>query len=142
MSESGLVVAQLRRFDGGYQQDIKANITALLLKLQPNAVAFNGFGAAPNPVCAVILVIFLLHKQIRWCGTESGSADYPNWSTGPDGGGDPDSPYWCPAEVDTTLQNADQWFYNPGVGLRSLEVLKGVYHTSVGRNGTASRGCV
>lgn len=108
-------------FDGGYQQSIKSNLTNLLVRLQPNAVAFGGFGASPNPV--------------RWCGTEAGAADYPNWSTGPDGGGDPNSPYWCPAEVDTTLQNFDQWFYNPTAGLRSLDVLKGVYHNSVGRNG-------
>ena len=36
---------------------------------------------------------------------------------------------------DTTLQNADQWFYNPVAGVRALGVLKDVYHNSVGRNG-------
>ena len=76
-----------------------------------------------------------IHVQVRWCGNEAGAADYPNWSTGSSNGGDADSLDWCPAEVDTTLQNADQWFYNPSVGLRSLKVLKDVYHASVGRNG-------
>ena len=32
-------------------------------------------------------------------------------------------------------QNADQWFYHPIVGLRSLSELQNVYHNSVGRNG-------
>lgn len=35
-------------FDGGYTSDMKANITALLAKTQPNAAAFNGFGVSPR----------------------------------------------------------------------------------------------
>lgn len=40
-----------------------------------------------------------------------------------------------PSECDTTLQNGDQWFYNAGVGIRSLSTLVEVYHGTVGRNG-------
>jgi alpha-L-fucosidase len=108
-------------FDGGYQQSLKDNITALLNRTQPNAVAFGGFGVSTNPV--------------RWIGTEAGVAPYPNWCTGSTGQGDPNSNAWVPAEIDTTLQNSDQWFYNPQVGLRDLATLQGIYHGSVGRNG-------
>ncbi|KAH3744955.1 Alpha-L-fucosidase 1 [Pelomyxa schiedti] len=99
-------------FDGGYQQDIVDAISALLEDTQPNSVAFNGFGISKNP--------------IRWVGTESGHAPYPNWSTGTTDGGDPDSTDWCPAECDTTLQNGDKWFYDKWVGLRTLRELQQV----------------
>eukprot|EP01106_Pelomyxa_sp_JSP_P016986 TRINITY_DN660_c0_g1_i2.p1 TRINITY_DN660_c0_g1~~TRINITY_DN660_c0_g1_i2.p1 ORF type:complete len:250 (+),score=38.98 TRINITY_DN660_c0_g1_i2:440-1189(+) len=93
-----------------------------MLELQPTAVAFNGYGISQNP--------------LRWVGTESGYAPYPNWSTGPnDGGGDPTSDAWCPAECDTTLQRLDKWFYDKWVGLRTLSELKDVYDSTVGRNG-------
>eukprot|EP00730_Choanoeca_flexa_P013674 TRINITY_DN5578_c0_g1_i1.p1 TRINITY_DN5578_c0_g1~~TRINITY_DN5578_c0_g1_i1.p1 ORF type:complete len:595 (+),score=124.83 TRINITY_DN5578_c0_g1_i1:96-1880(+) len=108
-------------FDGGYQASLKDNITRLLNASQPDAVAFGGYGVSANPV--------------RWVGTEAGQAPYPNWCTGTANGGDPASPEWVPAEVDTTLQNNDQWFYNPTVGIRDLATMQTIYHGSVGRNG-------
>lgn len=49
-------------------------------------------------------------------------------------GGDPQSPYFCPAECDTTLQTGDRWFYGVNQTLRSLEGMIDVYHKTVGRN--------
>lgn len=49
-------------------------------------------------------------------------------------GGDPQSPYFCPGECDTTLQTGDRWFYGVNQTLRSLEEMKDVYHKTVGRN--------
>jgi alpha-L-fucosidase len=81
-----------------YTQSLKDPITALLTQLQPQSVAFNGYGVSSNPV--------------RWIGTEMGVAPDPDWSTGvTNDGGDPDSPVFCPAECDTTLQEHDRWFW-------------------------------
>ena len=81
-----------------YTQSLKGPITSLLAELQPQSIAFNGYGLTPNPA--------------RWIGTEAGAAPDPNWSTGTDdGGGDPNSPVFCPGECDTTLQNQDRWFW-------------------------------
>lgn len=49
-------------------------------------------------------------------------------------GGHPGSPYFCPAECDTTLQTDDRWFYGDGQPLRSFEEMVEVYHKTVGRN--------
>lgn len=49
-------------------------------------------------------------------------------------GGDPTSPYFCPAECDTTVQADDRWFYGVDQPLRSIEELVEVYHRTVGRN--------
>jgi hypothetical protein len=43
-------------FDGGYQATLQATVTALLAKLQPGALSFNGVGISPSPG--------------RWSGTE------------------------------------------------------------------------
>ncbi|CAF1178087.1 unnamed protein product [Adineta steineri] len=108
-------------FDGGYTMDLKAPITALLDELQPQAIAFNGYGVSPNPA--------------RWIGTEMGVAPDPNWSTGiTNDGGDPDSSVFCPAECDTTLQEHDRWFWGVNATLRPLSELIQVYHQTVGRN--------
>lgn len=77
---------------------MKEPITALLNELQSHSVVFNGEGVAKN--------------SARWIGTEMGVAPDPNWSTGTgDGGGDPNSPVFNPAECDTTLQTTDRWFW-------------------------------
>lgn len=108
-------------FDGGHNAALTGNISAIVGRLQPQAMAFGGYTISPNPV--------------RWVGTESGDAPVPCWSTGPvSGGGSPVSDVWNPAESDTTLAENDQWFYNPDVALRSLEELVAVYHATVGRN--------
>jgi hypothetical protein len=81
-----------------YTKLLKGPITSLLSELQPQAIAFNGYGVSTHPA--------------RWIGTEMGIAPDPNWSTGvTNDGGDPDSPIFCPAECDTTLQNEDRWFW-------------------------------
>ena len=36
------------------------------------------------------------------------------------GTGDPSSPHFCPTGSDTTLQEFDQWFYEPATPIRSL----------------------
>ena len=110
-------------FDGGYQQDLKANLTALFAQLQPDVVAFQGEGLVASPV--------------RWVGSESGLAPYPCWSTcsyDSYGAGDPDAPTWFAAETDFTLQNGDQWFYSPSAGVHSAAELRTMYETSVGHN--------
>eukprot|EP01012_Entosiphon_sulcatum_P023067 TRINITY_DN28054_c0_g1_i1.p2 TRINITY_DN28054_c0_g1~~TRINITY_DN28054_c0_g1_i1.p2 ORF type:complete len:452 (+),score=93.83 TRINITY_DN28054_c0_g1_i1:50-1405(+) len=108
-------------FDHGYGDQLRDRIIALLKANQPHAVGFNGFGVMPSPV--------------RWVGTESGLPNYPIWSTGTDGQGDPSSQDWVPAGCDTTLQDGDHWFYVPGMTIRSLATLIDVYHHTVGQNG-------
>lgn len=49
-------------------------------------------------------------------------------------GGDPTSPYFAPAECDTTLQTEDRWFWGQDQPLRSLDEMIKVYHQTVGRN--------
>lgn len=81
-----------------YTQSLKEPITSLLNELQPQAVAFNGYGLSSN--------------SVRWIGNEMGVAPDPNWSSGvTNDGGDPNSPIFCPAECDTTLQDQDRWFW-------------------------------
>jgi alpha-L-fucosidase len=74
------------------------SIAAMLAELQPHSIVFNGNGLTAN--------------SVRWIGNERGDAPDPNWSTGISGdGGDPNSPIFCPAECDTTLQIFDRWFW-------------------------------
>ena len=49
-------------------------------------------------------------------------------------GGDPASDTFCPSESDTTLQNGDQWFFDPTSGIRTLAELQDVYHDTVGHS--------
>ncbi|KAJ5174046.1 Glycoside hydrolase family 29 [Penicillium coprophilum] len=113
-------------FDGGYSSDQKDKIETLLQETQPQAVIFNGCDTDGTCVSA---------NPIRWIGTELGEAPEENWSTGlTNDGGDHTSPYFCPAECDTTLQTDDRWFFGVDQQLRSLEEMIGVYHKTVGRN--------
>lgn len=127
-------------FDGGVLAREKggANVLALLSKLQPNAIVFQGpYG----------------HKNlIRWVGNEEGTAPYPCWATADsttnsDGtvvinglNGRSDAPYWCPGEADFTLRynNTKQggWGWAPGEDdkIFSVDELMKKYETSVGRN--------
>ena len=110
-------------FDGGYQPDLRSNLTALFAKLQPQVVAFQGEGLVASPV--------------RWVGSESGLAPYPCWSTcayDSYGSGDPAAPTWFPAETDFTLQRGDNWFYNGAAGVHTAAELRSMYETSVGHN--------
>jgi alpha-L-fucosidase len=106
--------------DHGYGANQQQRLIDLLTKLQPNAVAFNGYGVSKNPS--------------RWVGTEDGVPAYPIWSTGTSGQGDPTSSVWNAAVTDTTLQNGDHWFYLEGESIRTLPELVDVYHASVGAN--------
>jgi hypothetical protein len=56
----------MNRFDGGYYPTLKAPLSALITKLQPDAVVLGGYGLAASTA--------------RWVGTESGLAPYPSWS--------------------------------------------------------------
>ena len=95
--------AALARFDGGYNGDQLSALQKLLVAHQPHAAIFNG--CQDDGQC-------VSNTSVRWIGTESGQAPDPNWSTGvSNDGGDPDSPIFCPAECDTTLQDNDRWFY-------------------------------
>jgi hypothetical protein len=70
----------------------------LVAELQPKSIIFGGYSLTVN--------------SVRRIGNEKGNAPDPNWSTGISAdGGDPDSPIFCPAECDTTLQTFDRWFW-------------------------------
>lgn len=101
-------------------------IEALLQEHQPQACVFNSCDT--NGTC-------LSANAIRWIGTETGLPDQEIWSTGlTNDGGDPASPYFAPAECDTTLQVGDRWFWGQGQALRPLAEMIDVYHQTVGRN--------
>jgi alpha-L-fucosidase len=113
-------------FDGGTTASLTPAVQALLARLQPNAVGFNGGGFVANPS--------------RWIGSESGYAPDPTWSTcdlSANGAGDPDSRDWYPAETDFTTLAGDTWFYQEGVPVRPPAQLRAMYEGSVGRNTVA-----
>lgn len=127
-------------FDGGVltPKEGGADVLALVQKLQPNAIAFQGpYG----------------HRNlIRWVGNEMGTAPDPCWATADsttnsDGvrvvtglNGKADAPFWCPGESDFTLRfnNSYQggWFWHEGQDdlMFSVDELMKKYETSVGRN--------
>ncbi|OBT53599.1 hypothetical protein VE04_07443 [Pseudogymnoascus sp. 24MN13] len=116
----------LTELDGGYSTRQMGAIESLLKTHQPQAVVFNG--CESNGTC-------ISPNSVRWIGTETGQAPKENWSSGvTKGGGDPHSPYFCPAECDTTLQTGDRWFFRVNQPLRSLKEMIDVYHKTVGRN--------
>ncbi|KAF7302346.1 Glycoside hydrolase family 29 protein [Mycena chlorophos] len=114
-------------FDGGYSESVQDQITSLLQELQPHACIFNSCDA-DGSAC-------LSNNSIRWIGTETGLPNAEIWSTGvTNDGGDPTSPFFAPAECDTTLQEGDRWFWGANTTLRPLEEMIEVYHQTVGRN--------
>jgi alpha-L-fucosidase len=73
--------------DGGYNPDLKANLSALLLKQQPDSIIFNG--CDPTNGCLADA------GNARWIGTEAGAAPANTWDTGTHyGGGNPNSSVW------------------------------------------------
>lgn len=97
--------------------------------------------------------------DFRWGGSESGTVDYPCWSSFPQPyshhkqsdteqnhlrllkHGDPGGQYWVPAMADTPLRGANgrhEWFWEPGdeMAVYSLNALVDKYYNSVGRNAT------
>ncbi|KAJ5090524.1 Glycoside hydrolase family 29 [Penicillium argentinense] len=131
-------------FDGGYSSSQQEKVETLLESTQPQAVIFNGCDTDGNCLSAnsskrnpipILRVSSQLTITVRWIGTEEGQAPEENWSTGvTNDGGDPTSPYFCPAECDTTLQTEDRWFFGVDQPLRSIEEMIDVYHRTVGRN--------
>ena len=86
-------------------------------------------------------------RDVRWGGTESGTVGDPCWSTVKDpskmnwGTGSPEGAFWCPAMADVPLRAANghhDWFWWPNAeqGVLSLNSLKDIYLSSVGRNAT------
>ncbi|UNI23119.1 hypothetical protein JDV02_008957 [Purpureocillium takamizusanense] len=113
-------------FDGGYSSAQMGKIEDLLQKHQSQAVIFNG--CQENGTCVSA-------NSVRWIGTEMGQAPEENWSTGlTNDGGDSGSPFFCPAECDTTLQTQDRWFWGVNQPLRPIKEMIDVYHKTVGRN--------
>ncbi|MBQ7179755.1 MAG: alpha-L-fucosidase [Bacteroidaceae bacterium] len=127
-------------FDGGILSPKEGGTDALALlhKLQPKAIAFQGPYGYEN--------------LIRWVGNEVGTAPDPCWATADsttnsDGvkvvrglNGRPDAPYWCPGESDFTLRLNSSfgggWMWHEGQDhmLYSVDELMRKYETSVGRN--------
>ncbi|KAI0141219.1 family 29 glycoside hydrolase [Xylariaceae sp. FL1272] len=113
-------------FDGGWSESQTEQLRDMLLRYQPHANIFNS--CTTNGTC-------LSSNAIRWIGTETGLPDQEIWSTGlTNDGGDPTSPYFAPAECDTTLQAGIRWFWGVDQPLRSLDEMIDVYHQTVGRN--------
>lgn len=115
---------------------MKAELTSILLKDQPNAAAFGGFGISPNPVCWVgtetgMLLLFSILLSSKFADS-LGNPGKEIWSTGTEQTGDPNSSDFCPKGCDTTLQLKDCWFYREGLALRTLDTMKTVYHATVG----------
>jgi alpha-L-fucosidase len=111
-------------FDGGtVDKALAPKLTALLKRLQPKAVCFQGPTAT---------------QGLRWAGTESGHATLPNWSTAKSsvdfGSGEPDAPVWAPTEADVTLSTNGAWYWSPGQPIKSLAYLASLYEASVGHN--------
>lgn len=128
-------------FDGGVlpRKEGGADVLALVRKLQPKAVAFQGPYGHPY--------------LVRWVGNEHGTAPYPCWGTATEGTradgtgeiiggntGDPKGTLWCPGETDFPLRHNGSfqggWFWKRGQDDRMFSVpeLMRKYVTSVGRN--------
>ena len=112
-------------FDGGAlpPEEGGPDLVPIYRKYQPDALVFQGPAAS-----------------IRWIGNERGTAPYPCWATVPhkndyNGPGDPNGPFWLPAECDVPVRDHD-WFWKPNSAqkLYSLESLIDMYYCSVGRN--------
>lgn len=97
--------------------------------------------------------------DFRWGGSESGTVEYPCWSSFPQPyshhkqsdtekahlnllkHGDPNGKYWVPAMADAPLRGANgrhEWFWEPEDenAVYPLQDLVNMYYKSVGRNAT------
>lgn len=102
-------------------------LDGLMAQLQPEAAN----GPRTNPV--------------TWCGTESG---HPSIDPGPGpyggdiwnlaGGhwGSPNGTTWLPRMCDPQLFQEHVWFWEPGLHVRTLEMMIPIYHDIVGRGMT------
>lgn len=123
-------------FDGTYPTDLHETIKELIMDKQPGAAVWNGLGMYDPTTDNRIS-----NSGVRWIGTEGGHVSEPIWSTAAQradfsGTGDPNSPVWAPAGVDSTLQDPKRWFWTePATAIASVAELQTRYHQSVGNNG-------
>lgn len=135
-------------FDGGadHPDNGAPDVLPIVRKYQPNCLFYHNGQLA----------------EARWGGSESGTVNYPNWSTFPYLAtgtgesekntisnnnfqllkeGDPNGKFWMPAMSDAPLRGYNgrhEWFWEPGdeAHIFPLENLMEMYYKSVGRNST------
>eukprot|EP01052_Picozoa_sp_SAG31_P019219 SAG31_NODE_1392_length_8533_cov_3.382974_4_plen_166_part_00 len=125
--ENTLCALSLARFDGGlggWSDKAVSKISALMARLQPQAVAFQG------PTHA---------QPVRWVGNENGHAAAPNWiasnNSMANGHGSINGDVVAPAEVDTPVATGQSiWWWAPSQTIKSLRELQIEYDNSVGHN--------
>lgn len=133
-------------FDGGADdpKGLGPDVEPIVNRYQPQCLFYHNVNRA----------------DLRWGGSESGTVEYPCWSTFPYPfshsnatedvrshnellkHGDPDGRYWVPAMADTPLRGYNgrhEWFWEPGdddFAVYPLANLMDMYEKSVGRNAT------
>jgi alpha-L-fucosidase len=132
-------------FDGGTDDPggNGPNVEPIVNKYQPDCLFYHNVERA----------------DFRWGGSETGTVEYPCWSSFPTPyshgsqteqvsnyedllkHGDPDGNYWLPAMADVPLRGANnrhEWFWEPGDegAVYPLMDLMNIYYQSVGRNST------
>lgn len=132
-------------FDGGADdpRGLGPNVEPIVTKHQPECLFYHNVDRA----------------DLRWGGSETGTVQYPCWSTWPtpyshsnktdnvagylelQKHGDKDGKYWVPAMADTPLRSENgrhEWFWEPDDedNILPLEKLMDKYEKSVGRNAT------
>lgn len=132
-------------FDGGADDPAGdgPDVLPIVTKYQPHCLFYHNVQRA----------------DFRWGGSESGTVEYPCWSTFPQPyshhrqsdteqkhlallkHGDPEGQYWVPAMADAPLRGANgrhEWFWEPGDenAVYPLKDLMDKYYKSVGRNAT------
>lgn len=132
-------------FDGGADDPAGdgPDVLPIVTKYQPHCLFYHNVQRA----------------DFRWGGSESGTVEYPCWSSFPQPyshhkqsdtqrdhlqllkHGDPEGRYWVPAMADTPLRGANgrhEWFWEPEDehAVYPLDDLVDKYYKSVGRNAT------
>ncbi len=132
-------------FDGGADDPRRdgPDVEPIVNKYQPNCLFYHNIDRA----------------DFRWDGSETGTVEYPCWSTFPVPcshhkriesnidqlellkHGDKNGKYWVPSMADTPLRGANgrhEWFWEPDDenNIYPLDVLMDKYEKSVGRNAT------
>ena len=132
-------------FDGGADdpQGDGPDVEPIIDRLQPECLFYHNVERA----------------DFRWGGSESGTVNYPCWSSFPNPfshnkfldqqaqhlellkHGDPKGKYWVPAMADVPLRGYNgrhEWFWEPGdeEAVYPLSNLVDMYYKSVGRNAT------
>ena len=132
-------------FDGGADDPAGdgPDVLPIVMKYQPHCLFYHNIQRA----------------DLRWGGSESGTVEYPCWSSFPQPyshhkqsdtqqehlqllkHGDPEGKYWVPAMADTPLRGANgrhEWFWEPGdeEAVYPLTDLVDKYYKSVGCNAT------